>query len=91
LDDHKEDGLRLRLATALPLSVWQEHLMPLLSTLEAARLRVVCKAMKVLVNEWPMEPKHVTEKGFDALLTCFPATESLGVVIEEPLAGWWTC
>jgi hypothetical protein len=49
-----EEIPRLSLVTALPRSVWQEHLMPLLIAREAARLREVCKALKVLVREWPM-------------------------------------
>jgi hypothetical protein len=34
---------RLSLATALPLSVWQDHLTPRLSRVEAARLRVCAR------------------------------------------------
>jgi hypothetical protein len=52
--DRREEGPRLSLVTALPRSVWQEHLMPMLWLTAAARLKVVCKALKVLVMEWPM-------------------------------------
>jgi hypothetical protein len=38
----------------VPLSVAQEHLSPLLSVREAAGLRVVNKALKASVREWPV-------------------------------------
>jgi hypothetical protein len=90
--DHGEEVPRLSLVTALPLSVIQEHLQPLLSVKEAAGMRVVSKALKVLVMGWPMrlvdrdpplELKAPAE--LEAALTCFPATESLTVRCEQPL------
>jgi hypothetical protein len=72
--DQAEEGPRLNLATALPLSVWQEHIRPVLATVEAARLRSVCKALKASVREWPMRLKGPVSV-LAAALTCFPATE----------------
>jgi hypothetical protein len=74
---HEEECSRLSLVTALPPSVWQEHLRPLLSRREAARLRVVCMALKVLVMKWPMELIGLKAARLEAALTCFPATEEL--------------
>jgi hypothetical protein len=69
---------RLSLATALPLSVWQEHLMPLLSVPEALRLRVVCKALRGVVAEFPTEEKvRVEVVHLEAALTCLPAIKHL--------------
>jgi hypothetical protein len=83
--DHDEEGPRLNLVTALPLSVWQEHLGPMLSVVEAAHVRVVCKALKVLVMEWPTRLVHVEAGHLETALTCFPATEILNVYADEPL------
>jgi hypothetical protein len=49
--DQKEENPRLTLITALPLSVWQEHIMPALSLRSATRLRRLCKALKALVEQ----------------------------------------
>jgi hypothetical protein len=72
-----EEGPRLNLVTTLPLSVWREHLRPLLRREEVVRLRRVCKATKVLVTEWPMELGVLTERTLEPALTCFPATKSM--------------
>jgi hypothetical protein len=67
--------------------VWREHVAPLLSQREAAGLRVVCKALKALVREWP-SCLGSSPGGLKAALTCFPATESLRIVslhFEHPL------
>jgi hypothetical protein len=53
--------------------------MPMLSLKEAAGLRVVCKAMKGLVMEWPMSLGAPQVWDLEAVLTCFPATESFHV------------
>jgi hypothetical protein len=55
--------------------------MPWLSVQTATRLRVVCKALKALVREWPMPLKQVIvwDSDAEAALTCFPAAESLRI------------
>jgi hypothetical protein len=76
--DYEDGGPRLSLVTALPLSVWQEHLTPMLSTSEAAGLRGVCKALKGVMDDCPIELKsYVRAADLDAALTCFPATTRL--------------
>jgi hypothetical protein len=79
------EGPRLSLVTALPLSVWQEHLRPMLSVGEAAGLRRVCKALRALVRDWPMRLGDLDKKKLEAALTCFPATESFEGSLGEPL------
>jgi hypothetical protein len=81
----KEGGPPLSLVTALPLSVWHEHLAPLLYVREAAGLRVVCKALKGLVMGWPMHLVWVRGADLEAALTCFPAIKSFGIELDEPL------
>jgi hypothetical protein len=89
-----EEGRRLILVTALPPSLWREHLSPWLSIPEAAGLRVLCKAMKALVREWPVHmDDHLfggsvidSPEKLEAALTCFPAIESLTITLDEPLA-----
>jgi hypothetical protein len=74
----------LSLATALPLSVWQDHLSPLLSVGEAARLRVVCKALRGVVKELPVSLGWRSSKHFEAALTCFPSAQSLHMSYAIP-------
>jgi hypothetical protein len=82
-DQYEKEGPRLSLATSLPPSVWQEHLRRFLSIKEAAGLRAVCKALKVLVREWPMALWGVHANDIEAALKCFPATESFDLVFAE--------
>jgi hypothetical protein len=65
--------------------VWHEHLSPLLSVKEAAGLRGVCKALKVLVMGWPMHLETLEEGELEEALTCFPATERFTMYYDEPL------
>jgi hypothetical protein len=78
--DDKEEDPRPNLVTALPPSVWREHIAPALSGGEVAGLRVVCKALNALVREWPLRLGGVATRDLEAALTCFPATESLRIV-----------
>jgi hypothetical protein len=78
--DGKPPGLSL--ATSLPLSVWQDHLVPVLRRSEAARLRGVCKALRGVVGECPVELGRVMLYELEAALTCFPAAQSL-LMVED--------
>jgi hypothetical protein len=71
--------------------VWQEHLSPLLSITEAAGLRVVCKALKVLVRQWPVPIRDLDVEDLEAALRCFPATKELLIISEKPLAPAEEC
>jgi hypothetical protein len=75
--EHVKQPQHLSLATAMPLHVWQDHLMPLCRRLEAVRLRRVCKALRRVVNEWPMKLGRVFESQLKDALICFPAAEGL--------------
>jgi hypothetical protein len=69
----------LSLATALPLSVWQDHLAPFLRRSEAARLRGVCKALRGVVHECPVDVGVVRARDLRLALTCCPAAQSVNV------------
>jgi hypothetical protein len=73
------------LATSVPLSVWQEHLTPWLSPVEAARLRGACKALKGVMDECPVDLGDVRSYVLNDALTCFPAAPSLEMVIGKKL------
>jgi hypothetical protein len=87
LPDHQEEGPRLRLATALPLSVWQDHLRPLLSVVEAVRLSAVCKALRVMVRGWPMDLGTINLENLESALACFPAAEGFQTSFEAALGA----
>jgi hypothetical protein len=90
----KEEGPPLSHITMLPLSLWREHIRPLLHFREAMRLRRVCKALKVSMREWSMRLgerpdthlSHVAPEVLEVALKCFPAMESFGITLAEPLA-----
>jgi hypothetical protein len=77
--------VRLRLATALPLSVWQDHLVPMLSRVEAGRLRCACKALKGITDECPVDLGSVNMEDLRAALRCFPKAKSVGMNLDETL------
>jgi hypothetical protein len=58
----------------------------MLSIQEAAGLRGACKALKGLVRGWPMRLGDVGVGDLEAALSCLPATESLEIAMEQPLA-----
>jgi hypothetical protein len=75
-------------------SVWRERIRPLLEFWEAAQLRAVSRALKASVEEWPMplgewpRPPYIkTPKVLEAVLTCFPATESVEVSFDDELSS----
>jgi hypothetical protein len=77
-------GPRPSLFTALPLSVWQEHITPLLSVTMMTRLRRVCKALRGVVSQCPVKLGgwSIDNPELEEALTCFPAAESLELI------GW---
>jgi hypothetical protein len=72
----------LNLAVALPLNVWQAHLTSWVTLVEAARLRGACKALRGLMDECPVELGEVRGDKLKAALTCFPAAQSLNMVLD---------
>jgi hypothetical protein len=85
--EEEKERPHLSLATALPLSVWQGHLVPSLLVVEAARLRAVCSALKGVVNECPMRLRMMTQYYLPRALACFPSLESLELAIVHDLEG----
>jgi hypothetical protein len=84
--DDKYGDSRLSPLTALPLSVWQEHLTPLLSIKEAAGLRGVCKALRGVLEACPIEIEpEIRVENLEAALTCFPAIKELCLSADQPL------
>jgi hypothetical protein len=82
-----ESLLCLNLAVALPLVVWQDHLTPRLSVVEAARLRGVCKALRGVMDECPLKLGNVAPEVLRTALTCFPAAQSFELMIDDKLTA----
>jgi hypothetical protein len=83
--EDEEEQPRFSLPAALPLSVWRDHVVPLLEVTEATALRVVCKALRVVVNECPLKLVGVKVTDLRAALACFPAAESLTMSLDHRL------
>jgi hypothetical protein len=66
-------------ARPLPMAVWEDHLLPLLTCKEAARLGCTCKAMRVVVREHFAELGDVFLKELRAALTTFPGARSMSL------------
>jgi hypothetical protein len=75
----------LSLATAVPLSVWQDHLTPWLSRVEAVRLRRVCKTLRGVMDECPVDLGAVRADVLADALTCFPAAPGVNMVVAKEL------
>jgi hypothetical protein len=52
---------------------------------EGVRLRVVCKALRGVVDECPTKLGRVYAEKLKAALTCFPAAQSLDMALDDPL------
>jgi hypothetical protein len=85
--ERKAEGPGLSLVTALPSSVWQEHVRPVLSLKEAVGLRGVCKALRGMVAAWPVRLYgSLHAEKLQVALTCFPAAERLAITSKKALA-----
>jgi hypothetical protein len=62
----------LRLASALPRTVWVDHLLAYLKRTETLTLRVTCKALRGIVAEMCVDLEEVLTKDLRRALTCFP-------------------
>jgi hypothetical protein len=58
---------------------------------EAARLRGACKALREVMDECPVDLGRVPGGWLKVALTCFPAAQSLDMVLDEefPAADEW--
>jgi hypothetical protein len=66
---------------ALPTAVWEDHLLPLLTRNEAARLGCTCKALKGVVREHFKGDlgREINVRTLQAALTTFPRARSVAV------------
>jgi hypothetical protein len=71
----------------IPLAVWEDHLLSLLDSRDAARLRCTCKALSVVVREHVKDLRGVKLDKLQAALTTFPRARSVGLR-EGGLEGW---
>jgi hypothetical protein len=59
------------------MALWEDHLLPLLTCKDAARLRSTCKALRVVVREHFGALGRVHLKNMQAALTTFPRARSM--------------
>jgi hypothetical protein len=69
----------------IPLHVWQDRLVPMLSRVEAGRLRRVCKALKTMLDGCHMDLGPLHARNVEAALRCYPKAESMNLMLAEPL------
>jgi hypothetical protein len=67
--------------------VWEDHLLPLLTCKDAARLARTCKELSVVVREHVKDLGTVKLDKLHAVLTTFPSARSVGLS-EAGLEGW---
>jgi hypothetical protein len=65
------------LTTALPIAIWEDHLLPLLTCKDAARLGCTFKALRELVREHYNDLGEIGLKKLQAALTTFPRARSV--------------
>jgi hypothetical protein len=64
---------------ALPLPLWEEHLLPLLRCKDAARLACTCTAFRDVVREHFRSLDKINFKHLQAALTAFPRARTVAV------------
>jgi hypothetical protein len=64
-------------ARALPEALWEDHLLPLLTCKDAARLGRTCKALRGVVREYFYDVGTVKVEQLQATLTTFPRTRTV--------------
>jgi hypothetical protein len=73
----------LHLATAFPMSVWLDHLLPRLILQEAVTLRATCKAIRTIVADMRADLGFQPVKHLKAMLTCFPKANKVDLYEED--------
>jgi hypothetical protein len=64
----------------LPAAVWEDHLLPLLWSKEAARLGCTCKALRGVVREHFKDLRGLSLRKLQAALTTFPRARTMSLV-----------
>jgi hypothetical protein len=72
---------------ALPTALWEDHLLPLLTCKDAARLGCTCKALRGVVREHFKDLGDIKLNRLQPALTTFPRATSLAP--HCPRAGSW--
>jgi hypothetical protein len=62
---------------ALPVAVWEDHLLPMLRSRNAARLGSTCRALREVVREHFKDLGSIPFKSLRAALTTFPRARSM--------------
>jgi hypothetical protein len=73
----------------LPEAVWEDHLLPLLTCKDAARLARTCKALSGKVREHLKDLGRVKLTKLQAALTTFPRARTMGLQ-QDDWIGWGT-
>jgi hypothetical protein len=66
--------------SALPLAVWEDHLMPLLTWKDAARLGCTCRALSDVVREHYKDVSGIDLEQLQGALTTFPRARTVELV-----------
>jgi hypothetical protein len=71
---------------AVPATLWEDHLVPLLTRQDAARLQCTCKALSILVREYfkDLSRYTVTMDEVKAALTTFPRARTIVISGGDP-------
>jgi hypothetical protein len=68
---------------AVPIAVWEDHLLPLLRCQDAARLGCSCKALRGVVREHFKDVGQINTESLEAALTSFPRVRTVVVGFLE--------
>jgi hypothetical protein len=68
--------------------VWEDHLLPLLTSKDAARLGCTCNALKEVVREHFKDLGNVKADQLKAALTSFPKARTLGLNEFPGIVDW---
>jgi hypothetical protein len=65
------------------MAVWEDHLLPLLTGKDAARLGTTCKALREVVRENFTDVGRIDWECFTAALITFPRVRTMGIAISD--------
>jgi hypothetical protein len=82
--DRKPPPLLMR---SLPVNPWANHLLPLLTCKDAARLACTCKAVRGVVREHFKDLGRIEFEQLRAALTTFPRARAVAIADSGPRRG----
>jgi hypothetical protein len=68
---------------AIPMALWEDHLLPLLTCKDAARLGCTCKTLRGVVRDYFKDLGVIKMDSLQAALTTFPRAR--GVTLDPPV------